>query len=75
MDQKIKTIWPLAFVLAALVLPLAVITLIMFSVTVPIVMAIYEFLQPPVRRRRRINERRHIRIKVLATATATRPAH
>ena len=75
MDQKIKAIRPLAFFLAVLVLPLAVIMLIMFSVTVPIVMAIYEFLQPPVGSRRRMNERHDVLTKVLAMPTAPHPAH
>jgi len=47
MDQKIKTIWPLA--LTPLVLPLAAIMLIIFSVTVCVVIPI----KPPGR----INER------------------
>ena len=47
MDQKIKTIWPLALVFTPLVLPLAAIMLIIFSVTVSVVIPIYEFLSPP----------------------------
>ena len=47
MDQKMKTIWPLALVLTPLVLPLAAIMLIIFSVTVSVVIPIYEFLSPP----------------------------
>jgi len=47
MDQKIKTIWPLALVLTPLVLSLATIMLIIFSVTVCVVRPIYEFLSPP----------------------------
>ena len=54
MDQKIKTIWPLALVLTPLVLPLAAIMLIIFSVTVSVVIPLYEFLSPGPNRRRRI---------------------
>jgi len=46
MDQKIKT-FGLALVLTPLVLPLAAIMLIIFSVTVSVVIPIYEFLSPP----------------------------
>ena len=53
MDQKIKTIWPLALVLTPLVLPLAAIMLIIFSVTVCVVIPIYEFLSPAGPNRRR----------------------
>ena len=45
MDQKIKTIWALALVLTPLVLPLAAIMLIIFSVTVCVVIPI----KPPGR--------------------------
>jgi|RhiMetdeSRZDD1v2_1073273.scaffolds.fasta_scaffold4088237_1 hypothetical protein len=53
MDQKIKTIWALALVLTPLVLPLAAIMLIIFSVTVSVVIPLYEFLSPPGPNRRR----------------------
>jgi hypothetical protein len=71
MDQKIKTI---SFVLAALVLPLAAIMLIMFSVTVSVAVPIYEFLSHRPIRRRLINERHNVLTKFLATPRATQPA-